>query len=94
MGIKLLSPYPLKQFQSVFVPMVQITCKGEFRQEKRQDKYVLYTVFYMYVSDQRDNYFEINSLYLELDECPSDPLIALYTAFKERYLANLEYEDI
>jgi len=94
MGIKLLSPYALKQFQNVYVPMVQITCKGHFRQEKREDKYVLYTVFYMYVSDQRDNYFEINSLYLECDSCPIEPLNALYTAFKEQYLANLEYEDI
>jgi len=94
MGIKLLSSYPLKQFHNVAIPSVQITCKGEFRQEKRETKYVLYTVFYMYVSDQRDNYFEINSLYLECDNCPSDPLIALYSAFKEQYLANLEYEDI
>ena len=93
MGIKLLSNYPLKRFDGVAIPNVEITCRAEFRQEKRDVKYILTSTFFIYNNPEHVNSFEIIPMALENDVCPVDPLRDLYNAFKERQLSGLEYID-
>lgn len=93
MGIKLLSNYPLRQFPGIAIPNVELTFKGEFRQEKRDDKYYLYATCYFYNNPEHENPFEITPYTLVSDVCPSEPLTAIYTAFKEERLQGMETQD-
>ena len=93
MGIKLLSNYPLNRFEGVAIPNVEITCRAEFRQEKRDGKYILTSTFFVYNNPEHVNAFEIIPMSLESELCPVDPLTELYNAFKVKQLSSLEYID-
>jgi hypothetical protein len=93
MGIKLLSNYPIKQFPGISIPNVEFTFKGEFRQEKRDNKYMITTLCFIYNDPQHTNPFEIMPFGIECNVCPVNPLTELYTAFKEQQLVGMEFED-
>ena len=94
MGIKLISNYPIQQFPGVSIPNVEITFKGEFRQEKRDNRYILNTLGFLYNNPQPSNAFEIIPFSIECSECPVEPLTALYNAFKVQRLSGMDFEDI
>lgn len=93
MGIKLLSNYPIKQFPGISIPGVEFTFKGEFRQEKRDNRYSLTTICFIYNNPQHTNAFEIMPFGLEVDICPLNPLTDLYNAFKVQQLVGMNFED-
>lgn len=93
MGIKLLSNYPLKQFSGISIPNVELTFKGEFRQEKRDNKYTVSSIMFLYNNPEHNNSFEIIPFSVSLDACPDNPLTELYNSFKVQYLSGMDYQD-
>ena len=93
MGIKLLSNYPIKQFPGISIPNVEFTFKGEFRQEKRDGKYSITTICFIYNNNQHTNAFEIMPFGIETDVCPLNTLTELYNAFKVQPLVGMNFED-
>lgn len=93
MGIKLLSNYPIVQFPGVSIPNVEMSFKGEFRQEKRDNKYIINTMCFFYLNPEHNNPFEISPFSIECSECPVSPLNALYEAFKVQRLNGMQYVD-
>lgn len=93
MGIKLLSNYPLKQFSGISIPNVEITFRGEFRQEKRDGKYIISSLVYIYNNPEHNNPFEIRPFSISSDMCPENALTHLYNSFKNESLSGMEYVD-
>lgn len=93
MGILLLSAYPLIQF-GISIPNVELTCKGEFRQEKRDGKYIITTYFFLYTNSLRTSQFEIIPFQLTLVSSSPNPLTELYDAFKTQRLAEMDFVNI
>lgn len=93
MGIKLLSNYPIKQFPGISIPNVELSFKGAFRQEKRDNQYTISSVCYLFPNSSHDNAFDIIPIDIVCQDCPENPLTVLYDNVKSRYLSDFQYED-
>ena len=94
MGVKLLSNYPVKQFVGISIPNVEMTFRGEFKQEKDGNQYILSSCCYVYSSSDRASFFETIPYRTVSEQYQIDPLTYLYNKFKTEKLGDYELQDI